>query len=90
VLAAIILVVAAESAISPGRVRQATRGQPELSKATLVRLVTAIALTLTFLISGVTLAAGAGGGLLWFPVAFVLAILVAAVNAWVLLVEVLR
>ena len=90
VLAAFILVVAAESGISPGRVLQATRGQPELSKATLLRLITAIALTLALVISGVTLAAGAGGGLLWLPAAFVLAIFVAAVNAWVLLVEVLR
>ena len=48
------------------------------------------ALTLTLLISGVTLAAGAGGGLFWLPASFVLAISVAAVNAWVLLVQVLR
>jgi hypothetical protein len=32
----------------------------------------------------------AGGGLDWLPVAFVLAIAVAAINAWVLLVEILR
>jgi len=36
------------------------------------------------------LAAGTGGGLFWLPASFVLAIFVAAVNAWVLLVEVLR
>jgi hypothetical protein len=38
----------------------------------------------------VTLAAGHGGGLDWLAAAFVLAIAVAAVNAWVLLVEILR
>jgi|ERR1700722_454312 hypothetical protein len=90
VLAGFILVVACESGISPARVLQATRGQPAVAKATLLRLVMAGALTLTLLISGVTLAAGAGGGLFWLPASFVLAISVAAVNAWVLLVEVLR
>jgi hypothetical protein len=30
------------------------------------------------------------GGLFWLPVAFIVAVFVAAVNAWVLLVEVLR
>jgi hypothetical protein len=38
----------------------------------------------------VTLAAGHGGGPDWLPAAFVLAIAVAAINAWVLLVEILR
>jgi len=41
-------------------------------------------------VAGITLAAGHGGGLFWLPAAFVLAVFVAAVNAWVLLVEVLR
>lgn len=40
--------------------------------------------------SASTLAAAAGGGLFWLPAAFVLAVFVAAVNAWVILVEVLR
>jgi hypothetical protein len=35
-------------------------------------------------------AAGHGGGLFWLPAAFVIAIVVASVNSWVLLVEVLR
>ena len=41
-------------------------------------------------LTGVTLATESGGGLLWVPVAFVVAIAVAAINAWVLLVEVLH
>ena len=36
------------------------------------------------------LAAGHGGGLFWLPAAFVIAIVVASANSWVLLVEVLR
>ena len=45
---------------------------------------------MSLLLSGVTLATGHGGGLYWLPAAFVLAIAIAAINAWVLLVEVLR
>jgi hypothetical protein len=41
-------------------------------------------------VCGVTLAVGHGGSLLWLPAAFVIAILVASVNSWVLLVEALR
>jgi hypothetical protein len=51
---------------------------------------TAAGLTVTLLLAGVTLATGHGGGLYWLPAAFVLAIVIAAINAWVLLVEVLR
>ena len=39
---------------------------------------------------GITLAAGHGGGLFRLPAAFVIAIVAASVNSWVLLVEVLR
>jgi hypothetical protein len=88
--AAFILVVAAESAISPVRALRASRNQPSLHGAALLRLVTAFTLTASFLVAGITLALGHGGGLFWLPVAFVVAVFVAAVNAWVLLVEVLR
>ncbi len=87
VLAAVIIVVGLESAISPARVLVGTHGKPEISKETLLRLVMAIALTVTLLVAGITLAAQHGGGLLWLPASFVLAIAVAAINAWVLLVE---
>jgi hypothetical protein len=53
-------------------------------------VVTALALTASLVVAAVTLVVGHGGGLFWLPLAFVLAIVVAAVNAWVLLVEVLR
>jgi hypothetical protein len=90
VLAAFILAVAMESAISPIRALMATRGQSEIRKSTVQRLVTASALTLMLIVAGVTLAAGHGGGLLWLPAVFVLSVFVAALNAWVLLVEVMR
>jgi hypothetical protein len=54
------------------------------------RIVFASALTLCLLACGITLGVGHGGGLFWLPIAFVIAILVASVNSWVLLVEVLR
>lgn len=45
---------------------------------------------LTLLGGGVSLCAGAGGGLYWLLFGTVLAFVVASVNAWVLLVEILR
>jgi hypothetical protein len=89
-LAAFILLVTSESAISPARVLRAGRVQHKLDLATMSRVVIASATTLALLVSGVTLWAHHGGGLLWLPAAFVLAIAAAAINAWVLLVEVLR
>jgi hypothetical protein len=90
VFAAFILIVAAESVISPVRAVRVSRSRGLFDRATWLRVVTAVALTVTLVAAGVTLAAGHGGGLFWLPVAFVVAIFVAAVNAWVLLVEVLR
>jgi hypothetical protein len=40
--------------------------------------------------AGISFLAQAGGGLHWLPFAFILAIAIAASNAWILLVEVLR
>jgi modulator of FtsH protease len=90
VLAAFILLTAATSAISPVRAVLASRSQRQLTVATAWRLVTATSLTLTLLAAGATLAAGHGGGLDWLPASFVLAVAVAAINAWILLVEILR
>ena len=89
-LAAFILVAGLGSATSPIRALLASRQQAAISLPLLTRLVTAVGFTVTLLLSGVTLATGHGGGLYWLPVAFVLAIVIAAINAWVLLVEVLR
>jgi hypothetical protein len=43
-----------------------------------------------FVGAGVSLVAGAGGGLYWLVPAFVFAFVTAAVNGWVLLVEIMR
>lgn len=43
-----------------------------------------------FLAGGLSLVAGGGGGLYWIFAATALAFIVSAINAWVLLVEVLR
>ena len=100
VLAAFILLAGAGSATSPVRALLASRpGATQtgavrpgaaLDAPLVLRLITAAGLTVTLLLAGVTFATGHGGGLYWLPAAFVLAIVIAAVNAWVLLVEVLR
>jgi hypothetical protein len=89
-LAAFILLSGLGSATSPVRALLASRQQAAIGFALVLRLVIAAGLTVTLLLSGATLATGHGGGLYWLPVAFVLAVAIAAINAWVLLVEVLR
>ncbi len=93
-LAAVILVVAAISGISPVRALRSSGGisAPDgvPKGATVGRFVIAAALAALLGLAGVTLTAGNGGGLDWLPPAFVLAIVIAALNAWVLLVEILR
>lgn len=54
--AAFILVVAAESAISPVRALGASRSQPSMDTVALLRLVTAFALTASLVVAGITLA----------------------------------
>ncbi|MEU6216718.1 hypothetical protein ABZ845_04225 [Streptomyces sp. NPDC047022] len=90
VLAAFVLINAVASAVSPCRAAYAGRGRRPRATEVLLRRSLAAAVTLTLLTAGTSLAVGHGGGLYWLPAAFVLAITVAAVNAWVLLVEVLR
>jgi hypothetical protein len=46
--------------------------------------------TVPFALGGVSLIAGAGGGLYWIIGGVIGAIVCAGVNAWVLLVEILR
>ena len=90
VLAAFILLTAAASAISPVRALRAASREERRSPTMLQRIVFAFALTLCLLVCGITLAAGHGGGLFWLPATFVIAIVVASVNSWVLPVELLR
>ena len=90
VLAAFIVLMAAVSAISPVRAVGLANRDERRSLTLLQRVIFAFGLTCCLLVCGVTLAAGRGGGLFWLPAAFVLAFMVASVNSWVLLVEVLR
>jgi modulator of FtsH protease len=89
-LGAFVLLGATVSGISPMRAHHASRHLAGLRPTMLLHLLTAWALTLTLAIAGFTVIVGNGGGLYWLPAAFVLAIAIAATNAWVLLVEILR
>jgi hypothetical protein len=55
-----------------------------------LRRCLSLLLVAVYSVAGATLLARAGGGLHWLPFAFVLAVTIAATNAWILLVEVLR
>ncbi|MEU9979600.1 hypothetical protein [Streptomyces sp. NPDC051014] len=90
VLAAFVLANAVVNAISPCRALLLGRGKEAPTAAMLLRLFVAAALTFTLVAAGATLILGRGGGLYWLPAAFVLAFTVAAVHAWVILVEVVR
>ena len=46
--------------------------------------------TLPFIVAGITVWAGAGGGMTWLLVGVVLSLICGIANAWVLLVEILR
>jgi hypothetical protein len=81
---------AAGSAISPARAARAFRSTHVKPVAFSLRMLLSGLLVAGYAAAGATLLAQAGGGLHWLPVAFVLAVTIAASNAWVLLVEVLR
>jgi len=89
-VAVFIVLMAAVSTISPVRALRSADRAERRSPTLLQRVSFAFALTVCLLVGGITLAAGHGGGLFWLPAAFVIAIAVASVNSWVLLVEVLR
>ena len=70
---------------------QAVRGHVAPSRSLLVRrIVLAQAAILPLMIGGVSLLFGAGGGLYWLVPGILLCLLVAVLDAWVLLVEILR
>jgi hypothetical protein len=58
--------------------------------ATIAQLLLSAVGTLPFVVGGISLIAGAGGGLYWILVGVVGAVLAAALNAWVLMIEILR
>jgi hypothetical protein len=53
-------------------------------------LVTLLLPSIAFIVGGVTLAVGQGGGLYWVMAGILLAVVSASINGWVLLVEIKR
>jgi hypothetical protein len=88
--AAFLLFCAAGSAVSPVRATSAYRSSHVKPKAFNLRLFLSLLLVAAYAVAGATLLAQGGGGLQWLPFAFILAVSIAASNAWILLVEVLR
>jgi hypothetical protein len=88
--AAFIIFCAAGSFISPIRAARAYRSSHVKPTAYDLRMALSCVLAAGYVAAGITLIAQAGGGLNWLPFAFVLAVVIAATNAWILLVEVLR
>jgi hypothetical protein len=88
--AGVLLVSAAGSAVSPVRSASAFRRSRVKPVAYDLRRFLSLLLVAAYAVSAATLLAQGGGGLHWLPFAFVLAVTIAATNAWILLVEVLR
>jgi hypothetical protein len=88
--AAFLLLSAAGSAVSPVRAIAAYRSSRVKPVGYNLRLFLALLLVAAYGVAGATLLARGGGGLHWLPFAFILAVSIAASNAWILLVEVLR
>jgi hypothetical protein len=76
--------------VSPVRQISAYRSSHVKPTAYNLRLSLTLLLVAAYVVAGITLLAQAGGGLHWLPFAFILAVTIAASNAWILLVEVLR
>jgi hypothetical protein len=90
VLASMLAIAAMVGTVSPIRAVSAFRTTGVKPIAFNLRLFLALTLVATYLAAAITLMLGTGGGLNWLPFAFVLAVAIAASNAWILLVEVLR
>ena len=70
---------------------KAVRGRVGPSRAVLVgRIAMAQVAVLPFTVAGVSLLLRAGGGLYWLVPGVVLCLVVAVLNAWVLLIEIVR
>jgi hypothetical protein len=89
-LGGFLIFAAAGTAISPIRATLAYRQSKVKPVAFNLRFALAATLLATYAVAGATLLAGTGGGLEWLIPSFLLAVAIAASNAWVLLVEVLR
>jgi len=76
------------TAIQVRALRAPPPGQPRYVPA--VSLVATQVGTLPFVVAGVSLLMGSGGGLYWLVPGVVFSLVVAVINAWLLLVEVVR
>jgi hypothetical protein len=74
-------------ALSTPRTLVGAAGHPERIVSRLVALIPG---SLAYLIAGISVVSRAGGGLTWVLVGIIGALLGAVINAWVLLVEILR
>jgi len=88
--AIVVLVAASFTIVAPIRLVAVVVRTKHRPAGFASRLVFAAALVTCLIAGGVSLLVGVGGGLYWLPFAVVVAVAVAAVNAWVLLVEVMR
>jgi hypothetical protein len=89
-VAIFLIFCAAGTAVSPVLAARAYRSSHVKPMYYNLRMLLAGLLVAGYTGCGITLIARAGGGFHWLPVAFILAVIIAASNAWVLLVEVLR
>ena len=85
-----ILAAGAAVSFQAAWVARRTRAHDEPIAWTLEPLISLLLPGLAFVAGGISLIVGGGGGLYWVLAAIVLAFLVASINAWVLLVEVVR
>ena len=90
VFGVVVLAAAICCIIAPIRLVAVVIGTKHRPAGFVSRLAFAAALVGCLIAGGISLLIGAGGGLYWLPFVVVVAIVVAAVNAWVLLVEVMR
>ena len=85
-IAAVAAVVAGQAVCVTHRPRTADEPKSWVFEHLMSLLLPSVA----FIVGGVTLGAGTGGGLYWVLAATLLAFVAASINAWVLLVEILR
>jgi modulator of FtsH protease len=85
-IAAVGVIVALQAIwVTPGR------GTPDEPRSWLIHHLASLLLpSIAFIIGGVSLIAAGGGGLYWVFAGILLVFVSASVNAWVLLVEILR
>lgn len=80
-------VVVAFMALSTPRTLAAVAGHPE---RIISRVLALLPGSVTYLVGGISLVSRTGGGLTWILIGIIGAMLGAVINAWVLLVEILR